>query len=188
MSTSSEVIQVIATGVIEQLQSMLKNGVSSPRTHLIDCADLADYSDVDIRESEEFQVLFDELEQVKGPALYWFELVSDHEAAAIISALNTYKQADKPRATPALRNTQASTSRILYVGKVKRNLWGRLIQHMGFYRVAATQGLQLFHWAKKAGVSLKFNYIVFDNEMADIMPLIEYAFAKHYHPLVGKHY
>lgn len=188
MPTSSEVIQVIANGVIEQLQTMLKAGVKSPQTHPIDCADLADYSASDIRKSERFQELFTELARVKGPALYWFELVSDHGAAAIISALEDYKQTTEPRATPALRNTQASASRILYVGKVKKNLWGRLIQHLGFYKVSATQGLQLFHWARKAGLSLTFNYIEFGDEMADIMPLIEYAFAKHYHPLVGKHY
>jgi len=188
MPTSSEVIQVIANGVIEQLQKMLKNGVKSPQTHQIDCSDLADYSAVDIRKSERFQKLFDELVKVKGPALYWFELVSDHGAAAIISALEDYKQTAEPRATPALRNTQTSTSRILYVGKVKKNLWGRLIQHLGFYKVPATQGLQLFHWAKSPGLSLNFNYIEFGDEMADIMPLMEYAFAKHYHPLVGKHF
>lgn len=118
--TSSEVIQVIASGVIEQLQTMLETGVKSPQTHSIDCTDLVDYSAVDIRKSTQFKSLFDELKEVKGPALYWFELVSDHGAAAIIAALESYKQTTKPRATPALRKTQASTSRILYVGKVKK--------------------------------------------------------------------
>jgi len=52
--------------------------------------------------------------------------------------------------------------------------------------VNATQGLQLFHWAKELCLTLRVNVIEFDADMADVMPIIEYAFAKHQKLLVGK--
>lgn len=187
MSTNVEFIKVIANNAIEQLQNLLTTGVRELQSFDIDCKALEDYSAEDIRKSVEFEDFFNKLRTVKGPALYWFEVLSSHSANAIIPALEEYKQVSATRATPALRNIKDSTSNILYVGKVKSHLWGRFIQHLGFYKVSATQGLQLFHWAKELGLILRFNYVEFDPGMADMMSLIEYAFAKQYHPIIGKH-
>ena len=88
---------------------------------------------------------------------------------------------------PAIKTTIDYDSRTLYVGKVKGSFWGRLIQHLGFFKVNATQGLQLYYWAKDLSLKLRVNIYVFDNNMADIMPIVEYAFAKRLKPLVGKH-
>lgn len=78
-------------------------------------------------------------------------------------------------------------SKTLYVGKVKGSFWGRLITHLGFYKVNATQGLQLYYWAKHLSLDLKVHIMEFDNNMADTMPIIEYAFAKQLKPLAGRH-
>ena len=78
-------------------------------------------------------------------------------------------------------------SRILYVGKVKRHFWGRLIQHLGYYKVNRTQGLQLYYWAKELNLNLKVTVIEFEPEMIDLMEVLESALAKKLKPILGKH-
>jgi hypothetical protein len=76
---------------------------------------------------------------------------------------------------------------VLYVGKVKKVLWGRVIQHLGFSKTAGTQGLQLYHWARGLSLELKLTVLEFEANMADLLPLVEKAVAKQLKPLLGKH-
>ena len=75
----------------------------------------------------------------------------------------------------------------LYVGKVKKNFYSRIVQHLGYFKTAATQGLQLCHWGNNLSLKLKLHVIEFNRDMEDMMPAIEQHFAQVLKPLVGKH-
>jgi hypothetical protein len=185
--TTVEYLQDFIGTTITHLEHIRVNGVKKELSFTINCNDLDDFNNVDVRQSEKFKAIFDQLENACGPTLYWFEIVSDTDTKAVVEALNNYKTSPNSKATPAFKKTINYDSKILYVGKVKGAFWGRLIQHLGYYKVDATQGLQLFYWTKELSLDLKINILEFDNNMADIMPVVEYAFAKRLQPLVGKH-
>lgn len=185
--TTVEYLQNFLNSTIKSLEQVRKNGIRKELNFNINCSELEDYSNIDIRQSEKYKGIFGELANATGPILYWFEIVSETESKAVIDSLSRYKKDVKIRTTPALKTKVNYDSKILYVGKVKNGFWGRLIQHLGYYKGKETQGLQLYHWAKGLGLTLKVNVLEFDENMADLMPIIEYAFAKHFQPLVGKH-
>ena len=172
---------------ISHLEHIKNNGVRKELSFTINCGDLEDFNFVDIRESKNFKPIFDQLKELSGPTLYWFEIISDTDTELVVKSLNNYKTSANAKATPALKSKINFDSKVLYVGKVKGTFWGRLIQHLGFFKVNGTQGLQLFYWAKDLSLNLKVHIFVFDNNMADIMPIVEYTFAKRFQPLVGKH-
>lgn len=154
---------------------------------IFDCADLADYTLVDILgDASAEKNRFEELRLIKGPTLYWIEIISDTSSRSVYDTHKSYKE-EKKRPTPAINNYQETGSRILYVGKVKRSFYGRVIQHLGFHKNRETQGLQLFHWSKPLALKIKFRTIEFDSKMEDIIPIVEYAFAKDLKPIIGKH-
>ena len=74
-----------------------------------------------------------------------------------------------------------------YIGKVKKSVWGRMIQHLGFYKVQRTQGLQLFYWTKGLNLKLKVHLYEFEQDMADMISIFEIELAKLNRPIVGKH-
>lgn len=85
------------------------------------------------------------------------------------------------------KKTYCATSNYLYVGKVKKNFYSRIVQHLGYFKTAATQGLQLCHWGNNLSLKLKLHVIEFNRDMEDMMPAIEQHFAQVLKPLVGKH-
>ena len=185
--TNIEYLKDFIETTITNLENVQTKGVKKELSFSINCNDLDDFNYVDIRQSEKFKLIFDQLKDASGPTLYWFEIISDTDTKKVIETLKAYKVSENPKATPALKTKINYSSKTLYVGKVKGSFWGRLIQHLGFFKVHATQGLQLFYWTKDMSLELKVNILEFDNNMADIMPVIEYAFAKRLQPLVGKH-
>ena len=173
--------------VVSQLEKIRINGIKNDLSFSIDCSTLLDCTSSDLRKTVEYKPIFDLLKTVNGPVLYWFEITSTTDRKAIIAALNAYNNEVSARATPALRSSINFDSNVLYVGKVKKAFSNRLLQHLGYFSVAATQGLQLLHWTQNSSLSLKVNLIEFEDDIADFMPVIEYAFAKKLHPLIGKH-
>lgn len=161
------------------------------KTFEIDCSQLKEFLKEDIRYSEEFKELFEKLMPIKAPCLYWYRVISDNTSTEIINSFKVYRDyEERDRNIPALNsdNSIDHNSKILYVGKVKGGIYGRVIQHLGCFVSAKTQGLQLFYWAKKIGLKLELNVLEFDNKMADILPIVEFAVAKNkLHPLIGKH-
>ncbi|WP_324676864.1 hypothetical protein [Hymenobacter sp. GOD-10R] len=155
-------------------------------THFFDfdISSLRDYSSEDIRYSKEYQEVFSKLLAIWGPVVYVFEIDSDVDPAQVLAAAKSYSG---ERALPAFRKGTNEVSRVLYVGKVKRNFWGRVIQHLGFYKVPATQGLQLFHWGRELNLKLKLTVFEFEPDMVELLPLLENAVAQVLEPLVGKH-
>ena len=185
--TNVEYLKEFIGTTITYLEHVLANGVKKELSFTISCLEFDDCNCPDIRQIDKFKLIFDQLKNAAGPTLYWIEIMSDTDNKKVIEALKTYKASMNPKATPALKSTINYDSKILYVGKVKGTFWGRLIQHIGFSKSKATQGLQLFHWTKELSLTLKVNILVFDNNMADLMPIFEYAFAKRLQPLIGKH-
>jgi hypothetical protein len=164
--------------------------LSEIKTFDIDCSKLKEFLNEDIRKSDEFKDLFEKLIPIKTPCLYWYRVISDNSSIDIIKSFKEYKNhVERDRNVPALNsdNSIDHKSRVLYVGKVKGGIYGRVIQHLGCHKTARTQGLQLFYWAKEIGLKLELNVLEFDNKMADILPIVEFAVAKKLHPLIGKH-
>jgi hypothetical protein len=184
--SNSQHLQNFIAETIANLEQVRLNGVKSEFHFEIDCSNLDNYLNNDIRKSERFADLFKKLKSINGPTLYWIEIISQTEGERIIYAINKFKDAEL-RTTPALKTGIDYNSRILYVGKVKGVFWGRLIQHLGFFTNPQTQGLQIYHWAKDLSLTVRFNLIELAPGMADLMAVIEYAFAKRLKPLTGKH-
>ena len=141
----------------------------------------------DIRNSIRFKTLFDNLYTMKGPVLYWFKIRSTNTAKEIFDTLNKYKGLHSGRVVPALRKNCPPDSEYLYVGKVKRYFWGRIVQHLGYAKDPRTQGLQLFYWAKNLNLEVELYAIEFDKDMADLLGVLETLMAREFKPIVGSH-
>lgn len=175
------------SATITSLENLRKNDVCKEFSCIFKCAELEDYLNQNITESIQFCELFKELMEIKGPVLYWYEIISNHSNDEIINSLQIYEQQQNHRAIPVFFKGYNRNTRILYVGKCKGKFWGRVIQHLGYFTIPTTQGLQLYHWAKELHLEVKLHALEFKEDMADIMPIVESYFAKRLHPLVGKH-
>ncbi|WP_129021125.1 hypothetical protein [Edaphocola flava] len=172
---------------IDNLENFRKSGVKSEFSFNLESSDLEDYNSIDIRKSPKFEELFKELQNINGPVLYWIEIVSDIQNNLVIDSLQKYKETKNPKATPAIKKGINYNTKVLYVGKVKGIFWGRVIQHMGYFKNTQTQGLQLYYWTTHLPLILQFHVLEFELEMANLMSVIEYAFAQELKPLIGKH-
>lgn len=155
----------------------------------LDCSDLDDYNKVKINvlEYSKTKPFYDRLKKITGPVLYWFEIKSDIDSDLVVNALKKFAKENHNRTTPFVKEKINLGSKILYVGKVKRSFYGRVMQHLGYHKAAKTQGLQLYYWGKPLSLRLKLHAIEFKVDMVDIMPAVEQYFAKTLNPLVGKH-
>lgn len=178
---------LIATSKTLEIQS--KN-LSEILQFEIDCSLLREFLNEDICKSEEFKDLLEKLIKITGPCVYWYKIASDNSGYQIVDAFEAYKNdAFRNRAIPALKTRKRINfnSEFLYVGKVKRNFYGRVIQHLGCFSVPQTQGLQLYYWAKEIKLKLELNVVEFDRSMENLLPIIELEIADRIHPLIGKH-
>ena len=149
----------------------IKNHGAKEYSYDFDCSELDNqYLTVDITKSEAYKKKFDSLKEIKGPAVYWFEITSNTNQSDLVNALEDYSRKDNHRAVP-----------------VKKNFYSRIVQHLGYFKTAATQGLQLCHWGNNLSLKLKLHVIEFNRDMEDMMPAIEQHFAQVLKPLVGKH-
>jgi len=183
----NQFIQTLANTLLESLEAIKTTGAKQYYTFIIDCDTLKDYNHNDIRTSPEYIDTFNVLMDLKGPVLYWFEIVSDTPGEVIRNSISQYSKDGNSKATPALKKTFVADSRCLYVGKVKRDVWGRMIQHLGFYKESRTQGLQIFHWSKGLGLNLRVHLYVFESDISEIVSVFEIALAKNKNPIIGKH-
>ncbi|MBL7780492.1 MAG: hypothetical protein JNM22_04675 [Saprospiraceae bacterium] len=131
-------------------------------------------------------------EQVKHidqqPCLYYFE-IDEMPSAQVLEHYRLFR-ADPlfaHRASPTLKKYPPTHKNVLYVGKVKKHIAGRLKQHVGHYHVGATAGLQLVCWAKPLCLKLRMHIFAFPEEMRDFVDPLELHFARSLTPLIGKH-
>ena len=181
-----DTIKEISRNAAQSLINISDIGAKDIITFPIDCALLEDFNNIDIRKSINFEIHFDALQKMTGPCLYFFEILSDHIPQEIISKIREYSLTEKSRATPAIKS-KIPESKILYVGKVKRLMFGRLIQHLGYFPTSATQGLQLFYWTSSLNLKLQLTVLEFEPEMINLMEVLENELAKKLKPILGKH-
>lgn len=179
-------IKEISKKAISPLQNVSEKGTKNAKVFYINCSDLEDFNNIDITNSLKYNAMFTELKQLNGPCLYFFEILSDNLSSAIVDKIREYSSTENSKSIPAIKKT-IPESKILYVGKVKRHFWGRLIQHLGYYKVNRTQGLQLFYWTKELNLSLKLVVYEFEPEMTNLMEVLENDLAKQLKPILGKH-
>ena len=160
-------------------------GAEAVHTFTFEIGSLQDFSSKDIRADTEHSAVFKQLAAIKGPVVYFFEIISSISPAEVLSAAESYKGGS--RIMPAFRSNPDNTSQVLYVGKVKSNFQARVVQHLGFSRTAATQGLQMYHWTRGLDLKVELTVLEFKVDMADLLPLIEKAIATQLKPLLGKH-
>ena len=171
---------------IAALQDIADGGYKTYKTYNFKIEELRDFSAENILHSEHKEI-FDSLQSIKGPVLYWFEIKDDYDRRIILEKLNSYKANVNLRSTPAIKKSADTTSNILYVGKVKQSFYGRVIQHLGFFTNPQTQGLQLYHWLKGETITLELHVCEFHVDMANIIGILENDFARLLKPIIGKH-
>lgn len=181
------IISKATVTLISELENLTNNGVKQQYSFHINCDELLDYSQIDIRFSERFKEQFEHIRKLTGPVLYWFEIKSGVNNQDIRNRIIEYSQSSNAKAIPALKKHFDPDSNCLYVGKVKKAIWGRIIQHLGYYKVNQTQGLQLFHWAKGLNLILEIHLYEFEEGIEDIISIFEIELAKHKKPIIGKH-
>ncbi|URM36296.1 hypothetical protein [Flavobacterium anhuiense] len=182
----NNIIKEIAKNAAKPLHNVSEIGVKAIKEFEIECSLLDDYNYEDIRESKNFKNLFNDLKKIEGPVLYYWEVTSDHSPYEIVERIKKYANSENSKSIPAIKRNYPQT-KILYVGKVKKHIWGRFVQHLGFYKVQRTQGLQLFYWAKELCLDLKVTVLEFEPDMINLMDVLEREMAKELKPILGKH-
>lgn len=170
---------------VSPLLAISKKGYKQKYDFVIDCTDLQDYNFVDIRQSIEFENLLIQLKSITGPVLYVFEIISNTYSTDIIEKIKDYSKKDKPKTTPFIKMNYSKTN-FLYVGKVKRNFGGRIIQHLGFYKTPKTKGLQLYCWAKPLKLQLRLHAFEFNDEANEMISILEKGLSLKLKPILGK--
>lgn len=183
---SNDLIKEVSQKCAQSLLHTSEIGAKNIQEFTIDCELLEDYNFVDITKSEKFGKLFDDLKILSGPCLYFFTVTSEHQTQDLINDITNYRLTKNAKSTPAIKK-YIPESKTLYVGKVKRRLDGRIVQHFGFYKVPRTQGLQLFYWTRNNKLKLSLTVLEFENNMADLMSVLEVELAKKLKPILGKH-
>lgn len=88
----NEILSQFLMSTILSLENVRENGPVSEFCFDINCTDLKDYLNNDILKAEEHSDLFKRLCEMKGPVLYWFEILSDNTNDSIIASLRGYKR------------------------------------------------------------------------------------------------
>lgn len=105
------------------------------------------------------------------------------DTTGIISAYKSPFTTDRNKS--AMRSKPNCNTNVLYVGKVKKDLGGRLSTHFG-YANHKTGGLQLKYWAKDLQLELMVTFIVFEDKIDDYLNPLELYLTKELNPLIGK--
>ncbi|MBN2743971.1 MAG: hypothetical protein JXR39_08765 [Marinilabiliaceae bacterium] len=122
------------------------------------------------------------------PCLYVFRLQNTSDYERVIEAIKAVKSEDIDRVLPPFK-TNIPYSQYLYVGKVNRDVGGRLVTHLGYYQTNSNHGLQLAFWARNMKPSLFLSVSVyrFGREMTPYISSFENILAHKLQPLIGKH-
>ena len=92
------------------LENLRRNNVYKEFYYHIKCENLEDFLSKRHHPIRQYQDLLQDLMQIKGPVLYWYEITSSHSNNDIIKTLKEYKQ-KKQRATPSSTKTMTDSLR-----------------------------------------------------------------------------
>lgn len=122
------------------------------------------------------------------PVVYVFELHDKNDRDRIISAFKEVQKTGIDRTLPALKK-QIPNSKYLYVGKVEKEIGGRIVTHLGYYQKSGNHGLQLAFWARNMNPEIRLNLHVFrfKKEFKPFIAAMEVIIAKELEPIIGKH-
>lgn len=182
----NQFVKKYAHDIQVSLTDLIEKGCKSIQHFDINCSILKDYNYTPIQTSEEYLDLFEKLIQMRGPVLYIFEITSTFSKDGIIEAITAFSKSERTKNTPAIKS-QIPDSNILYIGKVEKDFWGRIVTHFGYNKSNGTQGLQLFHWAPPLGLQLKLTAIEFQQSATSVIGILEKNLAKDLQPILGKH-
>lgn len=85
------------------------------------CAELEDYVNHDITKSDQYRELIKELMEIKGPVLYWYEIISNHSNDEIINSLQMYEQKQNHRAIPVFFKDTTGTPEFCMWGNARES-------------------------------------------------------------------
>lgn len=125
------------------------------------------------------------VEYRKEPAIYFFKIICQNSGNDIVQSLSQFKT-HKLRTCSQIDKKRVQSSSFLYCGSVKKELHGRLVQHLGFGS-SQTGSLQLTHWAKDLNLHLEFHYAWLGQENIKYTTYVESALANQIRPLVGRY-
>jgi len=165
----------------------------------VDCSQLTEPKDTDGKELPEhikeniFKYLHafdgpDKIEINTRPCLYVFELQDIKDRERVLEAFTSEDEKKINRKLPALKSPPP-VSKYLYVGKVEKEVGGRLVTHLGYYQSSGNHGLQLAFWAKELRPPLMLNIHVyrFTSDMKPYIQSFEKMLAEELNPIIGKH-
>jgi hypothetical protein len=122
------------------------------------------------------------------PCLYVYEIMSHHSNDDIIEAYKKASVKHNERSFSAVKSKYNPETRILYVGKVQKDIGARQIVHFGLYKQPKTGGLQMLYWAKELQLKLRIHVYAFEDlNMRDYLVPFENRLARELQPLIGKH-
>lgn len=129
-----------------------------------------------------------EIEINSCPAVYAFELCNENDRDRVLGAFIETKKITTDRKLPALKK-KPPYSKYLYVGKVEKEVGGRIVTHLGYYQSNGNHGLQLAYWARELKPKVKVNLHVFRfiEEFRPYVSAMEVILAKELNPIIGKH-
>jgi len=139
-------------------------------------------------------IIFTKLNAIsKNHCLYWFELENEEKATELVNLLNDYRKIEGCKTVPP--ENKNKNSKVLYLGVRQggviksglTNIEGRMNQHLGYYNMATTQGLQLYEYAKGKDFNITIKVVEFEGMEAYCLNVIEKLLAKKMMPLSGKH-
>ena len=174
----------------EQLGDVVKAGLNVLDFE-VDCSLLSyqKHREHDIRDSAEYKSIFEKLANYEdNPCVYWFD--SDNE----INGREIFHQIDlaqkKGFNVPAHSKTPHNGN-CLYVGKVTRNIHGRLMMHLGVHENSRSHGLNILYWDEsfRKDFKLKFHVIPFpkNEEWRNLVSVMEFLLSAKNKPIIGKH-
>lgn len=171
----------------DSMNQVTPDSFSNIETYEIDCNLLPSFED-GFLSSKDTETLLRTLEKSNTlPAVYWFEIVSDHTAKIIYDPYPAIKR-ESIRSLPAFKiGFKNWDSKILYVGKVKNNISGRMFVHLGYHAKVTYQGLHLCHWSHLTGLKLRLNIIYLPQNLGILTSVFEMQLAASLNPILGKH-
>jgi hypothetical protein len=182
----SSLLSSYATGLRESINQLTSTSFDNIFSYDLDCTLLNDFGKQSIQCETTLKFIKDIEEHNHLPAVYWFEIVSDHDSKEIYTSVVDLKKTSI-RNMPAFKKHLKDYSSVLYVGKVKKNLAGRMLLHLGYNTAPSVQGLQLCHWPNKDGLNLKLNVIYLPQDLDMLAGVFEVQIAKELNPILGKH-
>lgn len=154
------------------------------------------YLDVNIREESPLKGLFEALDKKTKNCIYWFEVDNIFIGNQIKILLDVNREILKLKGRKVPVHNKNKDSKILYVGVRQggitlkwnmSNISGRIREHLGYYKVGSTQGLQFGHWARHLDYNVKLKVVEFDDLPNEYLTAIEKLLAFRLKPLFGTH-